>query len=335
MNVTEVVDSISSIDHNAPLIAGRIFNFLVYAFLVIFVVAFCYVAWAFVSYKIMEKQDKKREKEAKEARRREMLDKMLNKNIEELSKNYLEKFIEELQKVMSEYNLHEELKNKLLKSEELLEKRNHEEELREIVFKKDFYGKVIQEFREEGARLWKKNEDMRTEKEDILKFLEADENNVFITRELSKKQVKVLLEEGYKHSNQFSVNENKIISVLVKSPLNHLPTHTFLVWSIGKLLKKIKGAEEIENHDTRGADITFEYNNNDYAIEVESGSLLRKKQQLREKLAYLNKKYPDKWMFVVSHRKLLTKYRKYGLTSSRVQVLENIKKMLKNSTQIF
>lgn len=335
MNVTQTINSINSIEYNIPIVVGRIFNILAYSILIIFVLAVCYVAGIFVKSKIDDFHERKRRIIEEETEKSKIIRHLQNKRIEELSKEYLEKFIEELNKAIEKYSLHKELRDKHLDAEYFLKKRDYEQSLRDLSNENSLREKINYELREEGSRLWKKNEDMTTEREDILKFLEADENNVFVRKELNKKQIKVLLEEGYKHSNQYSSEDNKIVSVLIKPPLNHTPTHTFLVWSIRKLLKRIKGAEEIRDHDTKGPDVTFEYNDEDYAIEVETGSLLRKKHQLREKLNYLDKKYPNRWMFVVSHRKLLGRYKKYGMTSNRVQVLENIKKMLKNNIRIY
>jgi len=335
MNVTQTINMINSIEPNIPLVADRVFNFLAYSILIIFILAVCYVIWVFIKIKIDNFHERNRRIIEEETEKSKILRYLKNKKIEELSKEYLEKFIEELNKAIEKYSLHKELKNKCLDAEYFLKKRDYEQKLRDISNENSLREKINHELEEEGSRLWKKNEEMRTEREDILRFLGADENNVFITKKLNKKQIKVLLEEGYKHSNQYSTEDNKIVSVLIKCPLKHTPAHTFLVWSIRRLLKKIKGAEEIRDHETRDADVTFEYNDEDYAIEVETGSLLRKKQQLREKLKYLDKKYPNRWMFVVSHRKLLGKYEEHGMTSNRVQVLENIKKMLKNNIKIY
>jgi len=86
----------------------------------------------------------------------------------------------------------------------------------------------------------------------------------------------------------------------------------------------------IITHDTRDADITFKYDNKLYAIEIETGNLLKKQQRLEEKVAYLNRKYGRRWFFIVSNRNLQAKYKKYGLTTQRTRVYKILEKMLEN-----
>ena len=82
---------------------------------------------------------------------------------------------------------------------------------------------------------------------------------------------------------------------------------------------------------TRDADLTFEFNRKEFALEIEKGELLRKHQQLKEKIDYLNENYPNRWMIVVSNRDFFTKYKKFGFTSTRKQLSENLPKLLKNA----
>jgi len=46
------------------------------------------------------------------------------------------------------------------------------------------------------------------------------------------------------------------------------------------------------------------------------------------KLFAINRKYPDKWLFIVSNRNLLPEYRKLGESADRRSAREKIKKML-------
>jgi len=131
--------------------------------------------------------------------------------------------------------------------------------------------------------------------------------------------------------NEFCVLEKKRITVLVKPFGNHTVQHEFLVWSSKRLLKKIKGIKEIQEHLTRDADLTFIFNGKKFALEIERGDLLRKPDRLREKRKYLNKKYTNRWMFVVSNRDFLTKYKKFGFTSDRSRLSENLAKLIQNT----
>jgi len=158
--------------------------------------------------------------------------------------------------------------------------------------------------------------------------MNLEENPVFKKSKLNKKQLRILLEEGYKQVNEYCVKEKKVIAVLVKSILNHSSTHTFLVWSAKKVLEEYEEIEEIVDHETRDADLTFKFKNKLYALEIETGTLLRKKKQLNEKIKFLNKKYKNKWIIIVSKRDLVQKYKKFGLCTQRKWVCKNLDKML-------
>lgn len=166
----------------------------------------------------------------------------------------------------------------------------------------------------------------------ILYKLNAEETLVFIKSKLSENQIRALKSNNFKEINEYSVKENKIIRVLVKRKpnLNHTTTHIFLVWDTIRLLNEIKGITNIQEHDTVDADITFIFNNKKYALEIERGDLLRKKDQQKEKIEELNKKYPKRWMFIVSNKNYLSRYQKLGFSTQRKQVSENLQKLLEN-----
>jgi len=111
--------------------------------------------------------------------------------------------------------------------------------------------------------------------------------------------------------------------------MNHSRTHTFLVWSTKKFLEKKFKVEDIQWHDTKDADITFKYKGKYYAIEIETGTLLKKNRQLAEKIIFLNRKYPHRWIFLVSNRNLITQYKKYGITCQRNDIEKTLLKILK------
>jgi len=101
------------------------------------------------------------------------------------------------------------------------------------------------------------------------------------------------------------------------------------VWSVMRLLQNLN-VEDIKIHDTRDADITFSFKGKNYAVEIETGNLLKKKKQMEEKIKYLNKHYPKRWFFVVSNRNFLPKYRKYANATERKGVAKFLEKMLEN-----
>ena len=112
--------------------------------------------------------------------------------------------------------------------------------------------------------------------------------------------------------------------------MSHSATHTFLVWSVKRLLEDFD-VTKIEEHETKDADITFIHRNKKYAIEIETGTLLRKERQLKNKAHCLNNKYPNRWFFVVSNRNLQSSYKRYGITTQRNRVSETLQKMLETT----
>ena len=120
--------------------------------------------------------------------------------------------------------------------------------------------------------------------------------------------------------------------MLVKQILNHSSTHTFLVWSLVRMLGKVSGVYHIEESDTKEADIIFKYRRIEFALEVETGTLLGKSQQTQKKIEHLDERFGNRWMFVVSNEKLASKYRKLGFVTTRKRVLEDLQNMLKTRT---
>jgi len=166
----------------------------------------------------------------------------------------------------------------------------------------------------------------------ILNRLETWRKRVFKKSDLDERQIKALKEDGFQQVNQFDVLERKFIPVFIKpyENMNHSREHIFLVWSVKRLLEHL-GIDIIEEHLTKGADITFKYNKKWFALEIETGKLLHAPKQLKEKVNYLNKQYPNRWLFIVSNEKLVSKYADYGLSTPRNRVQENIEKLLKNA----
>jgi hypothetical protein len=166
---------------------------------------------------------------------------------------------------------------------------------------------------------------------DLVYHLGGHQKNVFKKSRLSENQIKALENYGFKQINQYSIIDHKESRYLIKPKenLNHSLIHIFLVWDTIRLLNKIKGITNIQEHETVDADITFRFNNQTYALEIEKGDLLWKKEQQNKKIVELNKKYKDRWMFIVSNKNLLSKYNKLGFSTQRTRVAENLKKLLK------
>lgn len=219
-----------------------------------------------------------------------------------------------------------ELKKRLAKATKLLEEVEEHKRAERLEIRNH-------QLREENEGLEVENKmkklQQEDEKEAIFYEFDLKEERVFLKKDLTKEEIEALTEKGYYSVAEYDIIKKDYVNFLIKPYLNHSPTHIFLVWNVRKLLEKIKGVKNIREHLSADADITFEYNGKIYALEIETGTLLQKKKQTKEKLAYLNEKYEARWMFVVSNKNLLPKYRKLGFATSRSKVRENLAKLLK------
>ena len=223
---------------------------------------------------------------------------------------------------------HEQLSKKIGEANMLYEKLEYQQEIQSLERERNSIKNNIDELEQKEKELTQTDEEKREELKEIMKL---EENPVFCKEDLSDEELNILLDEDYTYSNEFSLFTNKVESFLIRKTMNHSKTHTFLVWDIMRLLNILE-MDKITEHKTIDADITFKYKNKIYAIEVETGTLLKKKKQMKDKIDYLNNKYKDRWLIVVSNRDLLKKYKKIGFSTQRNQVKKTLEKWLNLDT---
>ncbi len=291
-----------------------------------------------ICLKISERmQERKKEQEEKEAHEKQ-IEKAINRDIIYLDYEEITEFISSLKETLEivedykEFSVFEKpLKDKLAEANKIKVEKRHEIKLSEQREEKYQLEKDIKELERQKQERAREEEQ---EQKNILEKLNTDENHVFKKDNLKNTEFKILLGNGYTQTNQYCAYEKKLITVLVKQILNHSLTHIFLVWSVIQLLKNFKGITEIQIHETKDADITFRFNGFIYAVEIETGTLLEKKDQMANKKAYLDRKYPNRYMIIVSNKDLIWQYRKLGFFSTqRNEVEENLEKMLNYSTK--
>ena len=138
--------------------------------------------------------------------------------------------------------------------------------------------------------------------------IKVDENELFYPKKgLSKHDIDFLLRKRYKEFSAKSILSNKKEKYLIKPRFNESPQHFFLTYDIANYLKKF--TNKVKLFQTKKPDIIFKINNKEYAIEVETGKMLKyNKKQLMAKVKALNRIYKDRWFFVLTNRKLTKKY---------------------------
>jgi len=222
----------------------------------------------------------------------------------------------------------EQMNNQLKAMRERLPIQEQKDSIRALEREKYQIKQEIQQLKEEKRqKQW--NED--NQKDERKRKLNLGYREVLYKKNLKPEDYSLLKEAGYKQKNEYSILLKKTITVFVYPVMNHSPTHTFLVYETRKLLENMF-IKNITSHETKDADLTFKYGNKYYAVEIETGTLLRKKKQTLEKISYLNTKFQKRWLIIVSNKNLLAKYRKLGNATPRNRVEENLKKMLKIST---
>jgi len=257
---------------------------------------------------------------------------ILKNNLDYTDPKELSEFIEEMKTTKKQThgiknieNLRNEIADKIKIANKKLEILEHSEEIKELEDKEHVLKHSLEELEREE---FYKKEVEKDRRQRVYYELTDEGECVFRKKDLTNEQVEILLENAFIHINEYCAYEKKVITVLIDTISNHSTTHTFLVWSVQRLLKSIRGISHIRQYNSVEADITFRYHRKTYALEIEKGSLARKKEQMNEKVEFLDRKYKDRWMFIVSHRDLVKKYKRFGLTSARNDVMKKIKKLL-------
>ena len=280
-----------------------------------------------ISQGIADHYKQKKHKKAESLEIEDLLEKDFVINEEHLMKD-IEELKNKIKICKQDKNNHfiPKLKKRLEKARELLEQ-SRQKQFAEDLDKEISQKRIIAENLDQ--EIVAKEQHEKSMNKTILWKLEAEDNTVFLKKDLNEKEVTALTENGYFSISEYCIIQRKLIRVLVKPKLNHSPTHAFLVWNSRKLLEEIKGVKNIKEYLTKEADIIFDFNGKSFALEIEKGDLLYKKKQLKGKIDDLNKKFPNRWMFIVSNKNLLSKYKKLGPATPRKGVSEALAKMLK------
>jgi len=140
--------------------------------------------------------------------------------------------------------------------------------------------------------------------------INVDENDRFFKeKNLNKDEKKYLLSKGYKISKHKRIASNKKENFLLKPRHNESLTHLFVTYDLANYLES-KGIK-VQKYTTVKPDIVFQIEKKKYAIEIETGSVLTKIKNMKEKVRLLNKNY-DEWFFVITNKNKVKKYKQFG-----------------------
>jgi len=155
-------------------------------------------------------------------------------------------------------------------------------------------------------------------------FLEEHQNKKFVHAEFLAEEEKTWLEEvGFVRDHQWCIEHKKTEEFLIKVAHNESTSHAYLTGAIYECA--FGNAHNVQMLDTKSPDVVFEYGGIAWAIEVETGSVLKKsKKQLLEKIKRLEEKYPKTWFFVVTNKNLVSKYKQFGDTFDRSAIVDHL-----------
>jgi cell division protein FtsB len=312
-------------------IESNVFYLILLGLFLIFI-GIC-IYFAVQRLKTIHIEKEKKEKDIKKLRQK--IQKSLDEDISHKNLEEVLKYVKTLKELKNESMGYNELNDSIDSIENRLSKTKKEyndaKERKTNQLLKQEREDIKKDIKELEQKQYVKEMYQKENDDTIASKLNTEENPVFKIKDLRIFERESLLRQGYKQLNEYDLVERKIITVLVKSPLNHSPTHTFLVWSAKRLLKKFNGVTNIQDHETKFADITFKLNNKYYALEIETGSLIFHKKRLLEKANFLNSKFNGKWFFIVSNKTLVSKYRNFGPATQRSEVEKKLLKMLEKA----
>lgn len=152
-------------------------------------------------------------------------------------------------------------------------------------------------------------------------------------KNLNEHEVRYLLRHGFKLEsflNPFTKNKEKFI---FKTNGNEGVSHFLLTNLIADFLKE--KVDNLKTFETIKPDIVFELNQENFAIEVETGKNLRhSRKNLLKKVNLLNKNY-DNWFFVVTDQNIALKYKKLGETIDKRSLRNKLNKLLNSVSQFY
>ena len=154
------------------------------------------------------------------------------------------------------------------------------------------------------------------------------DRNFYRRKELNGDEVDFLLTEGYYRFEAKSLVSGEKERFILKPRFNEHLNHLFFTYDIMEFLRK-KGLTA-NTYTTRMPDVVFILKGKSYAVEVETGSVMKNMKKFREKVEQLNLNYKDRWFFVPTNKNLVRKYRKYGRTVDPRCLQGFFKRLLKN-----
>lgn len=155
-----------------------------------------------------------------------------------------------------------------------------------------------------------------------------EEQKAYITDDLDLSDRNFLLSKGFIWHTQNNL-DGKQRAYLVFNDKYESPNHIICTKEIVDFLKKF--TDDIKTFRTVMPDVVFTCNDKSYAIEVETGTIIRDKKKMQNKIDLLNKNYKNNWFFFVTNRNMEKEYLKYGKVTTKRNIKIKIRQIFNNS----
>lgn len=173
-------------------------------------------------------------------------------------------------------------------------------------------------------------EEIEEEKEEV-KINVNEDIKFHRLSKLNEDEIRYLKNHGFKTKTYFNPFNKRREKFIFKTNGYESDHHFLTIHIIADYLNRKTPAENTQTFKTVKPDIVFNIKNKKFAVEVETGKILRHaKKQLLNKVELLKKNY-DNWFFVVTDRNLVSKYRQYGKVFDTRYIKNQLDKFLKNT----
>jgi hypothetical protein len=259
---------------------------------------------------------------------KEYMNKMMKKDVDKMEWEELNEYYEKLKsKQFLPENLavnyrkwaeHLEMVHTRIQDIEDIERDKEREQERKI------HEQKIVELKQQEETLQKTEEEVEDDKRN--EFLGEYKDTWYVhTAYLNTQQQEWLQEAGFEKTHQWDIRDKKNVEMMVRRRSNESHSHAYLVGAIWQHITEEGIDPGAKMFNTKMPDVVFTVGGFEWAIEVETGSQLRKNSKIvHEKVAMLKENYNDRWFFVVANKNLVSKYRKFGDVVDRATVMEKI-----------
>lgn len=149
------------------------------------------------------------------------------------------------------------------------------------------------------------------------------EKTFFRKRELTENDIWYLKQKDFIEISAVGVTSKKQDSYFILPRSNESPIHFFLCKVIEEFL--LDFTSDVRLYETKKPDVVFSAGGKKFAVEVETGTRpSRNPVGFEGKVRELNKRFGERWFFVVTDRKLRKEYSKWGKTLVRGEVAGQI-----------